>query len=672
MSHVVFSTTERLTSDDTDIAADLFDRTANGLRRISTGSAGGNGNFPVTAVDLRHVSAGGDRVTFVSPESLTTDDVDGFVDLFQRSGETTTRISTGPLGGNGAGSVGSVLASADGRAVAFETNESLTPGDVSGIDVYLRVGNQTTLLTPGAGLHTLRGISTDGSRVFVESTAKLAGTDSDDSFDVYQWTSSATTQLTGGSANIPVGFVGASADGTRVFFATTEQLATDTDNQSDVYEASGGTITRVSTGSGGGNGASPAFFAGASADGTRVFFHTDEPLEGIDADASQDVFERRGGNATFRVSAGTAVLPATYRGSSKDGTRVFFSTIEALEGGATPDGADDVFAVDNQGQNVVSTGPNGGDGAQPATFLGNSGNGARAFFTTTESLTADDTDASIDVYERTGNTTTRVSTGPAGGNAAVDAFGLQTGISADGSRVVFTTSEVLTPNDEDLTGDLYERSGATTRLLSGEGIPPNTTITGGPANGQTIATATPTFTFASSEPGSSFECSLDSAAFQSCGSPGTTPPLTNGAHQFRVRARDAAGNLDVSPEARAFTVQVGGAAARLELSIISRRLRLDRRRRVAVVLRCVGARSARCQGTLRIRTRKRVRTSRGRRVVTLARGRYNLAAGSRRTVRLRLSRTNARLVRRLRRVPVVVTATISGRRAVSKRLTLRR
>ena len=69
----------------------------------------------------------------------------------------------------------------------------------------------------------------------------------------------------------------------------------------------------------------------------------------------------------------------------------------------------------------VSTGPAGGNGSIPACYRGSSADGTRVFFTTDEQLVTADTDSSGDVYERSGGTTTLVSTGPAGGNGAFDA-----------------------------------------------------------------------------------------------------------------------------------------------------------------------------------------------------------------------------------------------------------
>ena len=85
-----------------------------------------------------------------------------------------------------------------------------------------------------------------------------------------------------------------------MFFQTVESLvAADTDTQQDVYERSGGTTTLLSTGPTGGNGEPAASFGGSSADGSRVFFITDESLVAADTDTGQDVYERSGGTTTI-------------------------------------------------------------------------------------------------------------------------------------------------------------------------------------------------------------------------------------------------------------------------------------------------------------------------------------------------------------------------------------
>jgi uncharacterized delta-60 repeat protein len=81
---------------------------------------------------------------------------------------------------------------------------------------------------------------------------------------------------------------------------------------------------------------------------------------------------------------------------------------------------------------------------------------------------------------------------------------------------------------------------------------PETTITGGPTG--TTSAATSTFTFGSSEAGSTFECRVDGGAFSPCSSPHTTPALSDGSHSFEVRGTDGAGNTDPTPASRSWTV----------------------------------------------------------------------------------------------------------------------
>ena len=85
-----------------------------------------------------------------------------------------------------------------------------------------------------------------------------------------------------------------------------------------------------------------------------------------------------------------------------------------------------------------------------------------------------------------------------------------------------------------------------------ENVPPETTITSGPAG--TTNDPRPTFSFSASEPGSTFECRLDGGAFGPCGSPFTAPALADGLHVFDVQAIDPSGNPDPSPASLSFVV----------------------------------------------------------------------------------------------------------------------
>lgn len=85
-----------------------------------------------------------------------------------------------------------------------------------------------------------------------------------------------------------------------------------------------------------------------------------------------------------------------------------------------------------------------------------------------------------------------------------------------------------------------------------ETIQPVTTITAGPP--ATTSDSSATFTFASSRPGSTFECQLDASNFTPCASPAAYGGLSDGQHTFAVRATDAFGNTETTPATTRWTV----------------------------------------------------------------------------------------------------------------------
>jgi hypothetical protein len=80
---------------------------------------------------------------------------------------------------------------------------------------------------------------------------------------------------------------------------------------------------------------------------------------------------------------------------------------------------------------------------------------------------------------------------------------------------------------------------------------PETALDSGPSG--TVATSSGTFAFSASEP-STFECSLDAAAFAACTSPATFSGLASSSHTLQVRAIDTAGNVDDTPASQTWTV----------------------------------------------------------------------------------------------------------------------
>jgi hypothetical protein len=471
-SHAYFTTTESLVSADTDSSTDVYERVGTTTTLVSTGPTGGNGAFQAR---FAGVSTDGTHVLFDTKEALTSSDTDSARDVYERFGGTTTEVSIGPTGGNSAVDSFYAGTSTDGTKVFFVSYDGLVSGDTDSgrKDVYERSGGVVTQLsTGGNGAYgaDFDGATPDGTYVFFHTEEALAGTDTDNVRDVYEHSAGTTKQVsigpTGGNGTFEAFFKAVSQDGSRVSFETSEQLTTsDTDSYRDVYQRSGGATTWLSLGPNGGNGAFDANFVGASADGSKVWFETREPLVSGDTDGACedefeqfvlpcfDVYERSGGNTTWITAGGNASREAYFAAASQDGTHVFFQTNESLSAADT-DSALDIYDRSGGNTDLVSVG--GGGPPQDAFFAGISKDGARVFFHTYEQLVSQDTDVWVDAYERYSGATTLISTGPA--STSGDNVAFYDGSSDDGTKVFFSTDEKLTSDDTDAQPDVYGAS----------------------------------------------------------------------------------------------------------------------------------------------------------------------------------------------------------------------
>jgi uncharacterized protein (TIGR03382 family) len=124
----------------------------------------------------------------------------------------------------------------------------------------------------------------------------------------------------------------------------------------------------------------------------------------------------------------------------------------------------------------------------------------------------------------------------------------------------YTPTTPLTVGPHEVKARATDEAGNTSPDSSGRSftivqdtVAPETTITSGPSG--TTSEHSATFEFTANEPGVTYECSLDGAAFTPCTSPVTYTNLGEGEHTFQVRARDAAGNVDATPETRTWTIR---------------------------------------------------------------------------------------------------------------------
>jgi Tol biopolymer transport system component len=490
---VFFTTTEKLVPGDTDSRLDVYERSYDAslesyvTREVSTGPTGGNDAFDAF---YDGASSDGTKVFFSTSESLVSSDTDRAEDIYMRNlaTGTTTLVSAGEnlcAGcGNGPGAAIYVDATSDGTRVDFVSSEQLSTADKdSAADVYQRdlTTGQTTLVSAGDGSCSptcgngaadalFQGASGDGEVVLFATTEKLVPADTDNLGDIYaRDLGSGTTTLVSEPGTCPAevdctpAFAGVSADGSRVFFETNERIDTgDTDKSSDVYEWHAGTVNLVSTGPAGGNGPANATFEASAAGGSAVFFESSEQLVAADTDSAVDVYERSGGETTL-VSTGTANLPASFDKVSADGATVIFSTAESLSA-EDGDEAVDVYSRSGGVTTLISTAPGTGKGPFNVGYAGASDDATHVLFETVEPLLPQDTDGRGDIYERFAGSTKLVSTGPVGNNGPFDPN--LTDVSSDGAHAFFITEERLTEGDLDTERDVYDFSASGTLLVS--------------------------------------------------------------------------------------------------------------------------------------------------------------------------------------------------------------
>jgi len=512
-SIVVFSSKEQMVPGDTDQEEDVFVRSFDdGLgeyltREVSIGPKGGNSAQPAR---YNGISADGSEVVFSTAEPMVTADDDDAEDLYLRDlvDNRTVLISAGDSAcaaqgcGNADFAAGFVPSGmpADGGVVFFASEERLQAADQDdAFDIYVRdVEAETTRVVSVPDPSCLactnqgqdpqfRGSDDSGERAFFTTGERLATADTDaGEADIYaRDLGDQTTSLVSLAGSCPPdlpsdqncepSYGGASADGSHVFFETNDRvLGADSDKSQDLYDWSEGTVALASTGLGGGNGEGNVTFAGVTADGGTVLFETIESLVAADADTSLDVYQRSGGTTSL-VSSGEAGngnqgAPASFAWVSQAGpVVVVFTTDEPLVAGDA-DTERDVYIRAGGVTTLLSVGPDGGNGEFGAAFSGAAADGSKVFFTTAESLLDEDTDSTSDVYLRSGTETTLVSVGQIGGNGEYP-VGLR-GISESGSRAFFTTQERLTVDDDfQNEQDVYSWSGSGTLLVSVKNSP---------------------------------------------------------------------------------------------------------------------------------------------------------------------------------------------------------
>jgi Tol biopolymer transport system component len=340
----------------------------------------------------------------------------------------------------------STQVSADGRVVAFTSACSGGPGGVS--RVWARVAASATIAVSGS--QCTRTSSDPGGACNGLAEANIAGM---------------------------------AADGSRVFFTTTQQLVNrDTDQTNDLYECDipPGTPAPVGTANpcaslsevtGSATGANVQNVVKVSEDGSRVYFVAQAVLASnlgtndaaaVAGDNNLYVWEKDAahpsGRTTFvaKLESGIGFHPQT----TTDGRYLVFSTTDRLLASDT-DEAPDVYRYDAQTGVLLrlSTDTNGSGGNKPGaeaslasspTFnrplYSTTDDASAVVFETSEALSPADTDGVTDVYEWHDGQVSLISSGG----------GTEPWITDSGQDIFFLTTQPLTPGDSGIEKDIYD------------------------------------------------------------------------------------------------------------------------------------------------------------------------------------------------------------------------
>jgi hypothetical protein len=403
-------------------------------------------------------------------------------------------------------------ASADATHVFVSTSAPLSPDDTdgSGWDIYdIHDGTPSLISTgpldgPSEQLEfaSFRGASPDGSRVFFTDARALTGEDLDKCASLYERAAGQTRMVAPNPTPPPyplcesAEFGGVSRDGSHFFFVgnigpeVNSEEGNGTYHGDDIYQQVGALLTPLTTYP------EPDWncteflrFIDSSSDGGTILFSTDAAVLPEDTNRAEDLYKRRPDGSFVLVSKGTPADqhcgPRTgLRGValSADGGTTIFETSVALSP-ADQDTADDLYSEDESGAiELLSTGPTDPQIEEPTTVSPDwitavSDDAKTVAFETRQRLVAADKDDAPDVYVRAGGVTSLLSAGPPNEPPAKPAAELS-GISADGSTVVFATREGLVAGDTNHERDFYMRKIGSKHpvLLSAETIPPRMSI----------------------------------------------------------------------------------------------------------------------------------------------------------------------------------------------------
>jgi len=379
-STIVFDTPEHLLpADSTRASGDSVYAWKDGALQLVDVDGGGS---PLSTCGSKvsasnGMSASGNHVFFSVPASCN-----GTEQVYLRNLEdgTTTEISASRCTRpdcNATASVSFAGANRSGSVAYMTTTQQLTDDDEdSKRDLYrYEVGSGKLSLVSGGAASASGAVDKAvafpaeiGDRVYFTAAGELLPGESGSGAKLFVADAGGPRLVAEGAIPTVLGErqLQETPDGSRALFVTAAKLVPgDTDTQLDAYLYDAGeiTLTRISTGPSGGNGAYAVGITGPSPlnqhefetgdlrpyyaideSGKRAFFTTEESLVPEDTNAKADVYEYWRG-AVGLASPGGEPYKSDFAGISRDGRSVMFATNATLTPDDQDGGARDLYAA---------------------------------------------------------------------------------------------------------------------------------------------------------------------------------------------------------------------------------------------------------------------------------------------------------------------------------------
>ncbi len=306
-------------------------------------------------LQLEAVSADASHVVFSTEASLVDEDTDGLVDIYDRVGDETRLVSTGP-GDTGSFDAEFDALSSDGSRVVFSSEEQLTDEDDDGGGRRLRprrpeaprwCPSTRTTRRPAPAPPTRSSRAPRPTRRSSPSRwhDQLSDDDADAVYDLYVRSGDDVSLVTGVPGDVSTAILyqalDISTDGSRVLFVTTEKLVdADVDAVEDAYLYDAGALHLVSAGT-----VQPVFTEVWNPTLGAVVFGASDALVPEDTDTDYDLYVYRGDGPLSLVTSTTTGVISSLGGNfvSADGSRVVFESVTPLTPGETEDGAADLY-----------------------------------------------------------------------------------------------------------------------------------------------------------------------------------------------------------------------------------------------------------------------------------------------------------------------------------------